>query len=141
MTKRRRGLTMRALCRVFSWAIVALFLFASDAWPQTTTLVVFESDEDEDGDFDIYTMNTDGTNRVNRTEEIDDDEGVADDRYPVFCGNKIAFSRDTNGTWDVYVMKLDGSDLTNLTPFTEGSSEIEPNCGPTETIGGQTWVV
>ncbi|HEV7720007.1 MAG TPA: hypothetical protein VGO60_01920 [Iamia sp.] len=68
--------------------------FASDLW----------------GDFDIYTINEDGTGRTNITPSSADDMGPA-----WFGGSKIAFASNRDGDFDIYTMNADGSDVTQIT--------------------------
>ena len=64
-----------------------------------------------DGNFEIYTMNSDGSNQIQLT--FND----AADSYPVWCpdGLKIAFTSDRDGNIEVYVMTADGTNQRNLT--------------------------
>ena len=61
--------------------------------------------------FEIYTMNADGTDQTNVT------NNPGRDSDPVFSpdGNKIAFVSDRDGNFDIYVMNADGTRQTNLT--------------------------
>jgi Tol biopolymer transport system component len=80
----------------------------------------------EDGDYDIYTINPDGTEKVNLTDAF----GAWDDTNPAWSpdGTRIAFnsSRAGNGGSDVFVMSADGMDPVQLT----FGAEYEGNWGP-----------
>jgi len=69
-------------------------VFASDLW----------------GDFDIYSINPDGTGRMTLT------GSSADDMGPVWFGtSKIAFASNRDGDFDIYTMNADGSGVTQIT--------------------------
>ncbi|HMJ79269.1 MAG TPA: hypothetical protein VK507_25010, partial [Iamia sp.] len=69
-------------------------IFASDLW----------------GDFDIYSINEDGTGRTTLT------GSSADDMSPVWFGtSKIAFASNRDGDFDIYTMNADGSGVTQIT--------------------------
>jgi dipeptidyl aminopeptidase/acylaminoacyl peptidase len=62
-------------------------------------------------DYDIYTMNVDGTDQINLTQNpaYDQDAAWSPD------GRKIAFSSSRDGDYEIYVMNTDGTGLTKLT--------------------------
>ena len=63
-----------------------------------------------DGDFEIYTIKEDGTERTKLTSTSGDDMG------PVWFGSsKIAFASDRDGDFDIYTMNADGSGVTQIT--------------------------
>ena len=66
---------------------------------------------DQDGDFEIYTMNADGTNVQQLTFNADDDTS------PVWSpdSNQILFTSDRNEYIGIFVMNADGSDQVSLT--------------------------
>ncbi|MGI6368756.1 MAG: hypothetical protein ACOX2L_10470 [Anaerolineae bacterium] len=61
--------------------------------------------------WDIYLINTDGTNRTRLTQDEGDNTG------PVWSpdGERLAFVSDRDGNREVYVMNADGSEPVNLT--------------------------
>ena len=63
------------------------------------------------GDYDIYTMNPDGSN----IQQLTDDN--ASDGSPTWSpdGTRIAFVSDRDGNNEIYVMEADGSNQTRLT--------------------------
>ena len=69
-----------------------------------TAKIVFTSTRD--GDWEIYTMNTDGGQPVRLTQNF------ADDFNPVWSptGEEILFVSDRDGVHDLYLMNADGSD-------------------------------
>jgi len=70
--------------------------------------IVFASNRD--GKYEIYIMNSDGTNLVNLT------SNAAEDNYPVWAPEGIImFESNRDGNAEIYGMRLDGTDLTNLT--------------------------
>lgn len=64
-----------------------------------------------DGNNEIYTMNPDGTNPVNLT------NNAAFDALPSFSfdGRKIVFNSERDGNREIYVMNADGTNQTRLT--------------------------
>jgi Tol biopolymer transport system component len=66
------------------------------------------------GNNDIYTMNSDGSNVINLT------NNPADDNFPVWSpdGMRIAFISNRDGNENIYVMIFDGSGLTRITDDT-----------------------
>jgi hypothetical protein len=64
-----------------------------------------------DGNFEIYTMDADGTSQVNISNNpaLDDLPSWSPD------GTKIAFSRNLDGRMEIFVMDADGSNQTQLT--------------------------
>lgn len=76
---------------------------------QRDGIVTFQSNRD--GNFEIYTMNADGSGQQRLTQH------PANDISPVWSpdGSRIAFASDRDGTWDIYTMRADGSDLKQLT--------------------------
>ena len=85
--------------------------------------IAFSSDKD--GNFEIYLMNLDGSNRINLTNH------KADDWSPAWSpdGNRIAFSSNREGSRDIYIMDVDGSNLFNLTRHS--SNDMDPTWSPT----------
>ncbi len=74
------------------------------------SLVAFYSNND--GDYDIYIMNTDGTGLTNLT-----DNDTAGDYMPVWSpdGKKICYYSDESGNSDIYTINIDGSGKHNIT--------------------------
>jgi TolB protein len=76
---------------------------------QRDGVVAFQSNRD--GNFEIYTMNADGSAQQRLT------QNPANDIAPAWSpdGSRVAFASDRDGTWDIYTMRPDGSDLKQLT--------------------------
>jgi hypothetical protein len=64
-----------------------------------------------DGNNEIYTMEADGSDRLNLT------RNPADDRSSKWSpdGTRIVFASDRDGNFEIYAMDADGSDVTRLT--------------------------
>ena len=98
-----------------AWGLVTQLTFTGDEYQPVLspdgTKIAFASDRDFD--YEIYVMNTDGTNQVNLTNNPE-----TDDITPTWSpdGNKIAFvSEDGNGNSDIYVMDSNGTNQVNIT--------------------------
>ncbi len=85
--------------------------------------IVYTSNED--GDFEIYAMNTDGTN----IEQIT--RNGAKDNQPnwVLGGSKIVFTSNRDGNSEIYIMDADGGGQRNLThnPYEDTFPQISPD--------------
>lgn len=79
---------------------------------------------DEVGDYEIYTMNRQGKERVAIT------DNMATDVHPRFSpdGSKIIFISDRDYRPEIYIMNSDGSDQTRLT--NSDSFDIDPVWSP-----------
>jgi hypothetical protein len=78
------------------------------AWSPDGKRIVFISKDD--GNFELYVINRDGSGKVRLTDE------VHSDGLPVWSpdGGWIAFRSDRSGTWAIYVMRPDGSGVRKL---------------------------
>jgi Tol biopolymer transport system component len=83
---------------------------AQPNWSPDGNLIVFHSNRD--GDYEIYTMKTNGTG----TTKLTDNTGT--DILPVWSpdDSKIAFTSQRDDTYGIYVMNADGSDQMRITP-------------------------
>ena len=87
-----------------------------------------------DGDYDVYTMNPDGSELINLTDAF----GGADDTDPNWSpdGSKIAFASGRAGGEDhlfannVFVMNADGSHQVQLTFEPDHQSSLQPSWSP-----------
>ena len=82
-------------------------------WPtpdnSTVSRVAFATNRD--GNWEIYVMNSDGSNPHNVT------NNPGRDSHPSWSpgGSKIAFQSERDGNWEIYVMNSDGSEQVRLT--------------------------
>jgi dipeptidyl aminopeptidase/acylaminoacyl peptidase len=86
-------------------------------------LIAYSSDQD--GDFEIWVMNADGSDQRKLT-----DNG-AKDVSPAWSpdGNEIAFVSNRDGNDEIYLMNIDGSNVRRLTQ-TDDASESFPAWSP-----------
>ncbi len=79
------------------------------AWSPDGSKIAFRSARD--GNYEIYTMNGDGSGVARLTND------AAEDEYPAWSpdGSRIAFSSKRAGNYEIYLMNTDGSGLTRLT--------------------------
>lgn len=84
--------------------------------------IVYHSDEN--GNWDIYTINTDGTGKTQLTTDTSDDRSA----YFSPDGSKIVFVSDRTGNNDIWLMTADGSNKVQLTTST--SDDITPSWSP-----------
>jgi Tol biopolymer transport system component len=106
MTLRTTLLALATLCL----AVLALGVApASAVAPGTNDRIVFMTDRD--GDMEIYSADSDGTDETRLTfnAEYDGDPAWSPD------GSKIAFVSNREGSHDIYVMNADGTNLNRLT--------------------------
>src|ERR671931_389439 len=82
---------------------------ARAAFPGMNGKLVFETNRD--GNEEIYTMNSDGTNRVDLT------RNPADDTDPRWSsdGSRIVFASNRTGNYQIYTMNADGSGVARVT--------------------------
>jgi Tol biopolymer transport system component len=82
---------------------------ARAAFPGSNGKIAFFSDRD--GNYEIYSMNADGSGQTNLT------NNAAADEFTKWSsdGTKIAFASDRDGNAEVYSMNADGSGQTRLT--------------------------
>lgn len=78
------------------------------SWSPDGSKLAFETTRD--GNWEIYLMDTNGTNLINLSNDPSDDE------YPKWSpdGSKIAFISNRGGNQDIYAMNSDGTDVVNI---------------------------
>lgn len=112
---------------------------SSPAWSPDGEKIAFTSSRDEN--YEIYVMNTDGTEQKRLTDNprIDTTPEWSPD------GERIAFVSDRDGPHKIYIMNADGSNVVRITQNSyrdsdvdwhggEDEKEIEPVKEPTEEI-------
>jgi TolB protein len=115
-----------AVLAAFLLALVVRMEPSEAAFPGQNGKIAFISDEDAKSDWEIYTMNPDGSNPTNISNH------PAHDDFPAWSpnGDKIAFSSDRDGITDIYIMNADGSNPTNITNAQLGSASTMPAWSP-----------
>jgi len=92
-------------------------IFSPDA-----LIIVYYSNEN--GNWDIYTINIDGTGKTQLTTDISDDKGG----YFSPDGSKIVFVSDRNGNNDIWMMDANGDNQVPLT--TNTYDDLLPSWSP-----------
>lgn len=92
--------------------VVCLIAFSGSVgatFPGENGRIAFESDRE--GNSEIYTMNPDGSDQTNIS------QNPASDNAPATSpdGKKIAFTSDRDGDSDIYTMNADGSNVRQIT--------------------------
>ena len=90
---------------IIGFTISTLFVFNSGSAVWAQGKIVFMSKRD--GNAEIYTMNTDGSEQINLTQH------PAADYDPAWSpnGKQIVFSSDRDGIFDLYIMDTDGTNV------------------------------
>ena len=101
---------MKSIFYAFSALFVFVFLSDAVAKAPATAKIAFTSNRD--GNFEIYTMNPDGSDQINLTQHR------AVDQNPVWSptGEQILFVSDRHGTKDLYLMDADGTNVRKVFP-------------------------
>jgi dipeptidyl aminopeptidase/acylaminoacyl peptidase len=98
-----------AVLLVSGVALVGLEETSQAVFPGANGKIAFMSPRD--GNSEIYTMNADGTNQTNIT------NNGAWDSTPTWSpdGTKIAFTSERDGNSEIYIMNADGTNQTRIT--------------------------
>ena len=92
-------------------------------WSPDGSQIVYASRQD--GDFEIYLMNDDGSGLLKLT------DNDADDLWPSWSpsGNWLVFQSDRDGNFEIYKMKKDGTEQTRLTnsPGLDANADWSPD--------------
>lgn len=104
-------------------AMVCTFHSVAHAtYPGQNGRIVFSTERD--GNREIYTMNSDGTNQIRIT------NNSSFDSEPTWSpdGDYIVFRSDSDGNRELYIMNADGSNQTRLT--NDASRDMQPMYSP-----------
>jgi len=98
---------------------------STPALPMDNVVGLIAYASDQDGDFEIWVMNADGSDQHKLT------DNSAVDSSPAWSpdGSQIAFISNRDGNDEVYIMNADGRDVRRLTQAA-GSSESFPAWSP-----------
>ena len=112
---------------IFSYTLSALFVFSgtSAVWAKTPETAEIAFTSKRDGNAEIYSMNSDGSEQVNLTMHR------AEDYDPVWSpdGKQILFSSNREkGVFDLYVMDADGANVQKV--FTNSKYRRYPDWSP-----------
>lgn len=121
---------MKRRARLASLSLVAALALGTAPAPVDAVVPgipgkIIYSDYGSNGNqWEIYSMNADGSGKVNLSNDS------ADDWYPAVSpdGAHIAFETHRDGNGEIYVMDIDGSDQTRLT--TTAANESQPTWSP-----------
>jgi TolB protein len=120
---------------VASWSLALLAILAASpgahaAFPASSNgKIAFSSNRD--GDFDIYSVNADGSINADGSGLSNLTSNGATDLSPEWSadGTRVAFSSDRDGDFDVYTMDANGGNLVQVTD--DPATDAEPSWDPT----------
>lgn len=127
--KTKNFLLGMAILACLAVSVVSNSAVAADTPPPEPTpvagggYIVFTSVDPETGEWDLFSMNPDGSERKRITTGYD---------WPAFAdispdGSKIAFSAQVEGTWYIFTIDKDGSNLVQVTDFSSANSSWHPD--------------
>ena len=94
----------------------------SPSWSPDNSKIAFGSERS--GAMNLWTMNIDGTNKV----ELTDDSGWDNVAHWSADSSKLIFHSDRSGNWAIWSVDSDGSNLVQLTD--DSSDEYMPDFSP-----------
>lgn len=101
-------------------------------WNPDGSKIVYASVQD--GDWEIYTMNSDGTGKKQMTSNIG-----FEDNYPAWSpdGRYIAYASNRSGNQEIWVMGVDGQSIPQVLSMTSSSPVTDPSTvvGIVQTFG------
>ena len=91
-------------------SVLLAFALSSFAFAKAPATAKIAFTSNRDGNFEIYTMNPDGSDQINLTQHR------ASDQSPVWSptGEQILFVSDRHGTKDLYLMDADGTNARKV---------------------------
>jgi Tol biopolymer transport system component len=120
----RSTIALRVVVAAGLLALVALLAaqHASAAFPGKNGRIAFASSRD--GNFEIYSMNSNGSGVTRLT------NNPGTDTQPAVSpgGNRIAFASNRDGDFDIYVMNADGSEQRQITD--NPADDVQPAFAP-----------
>jgi serine/threonine protein kinase/Tol biopolymer transport system component len=95
------------------------------AWSPDGAMIAFYGAASEEGNYDIFVVNSDKTGIRNLT-----NSPQADDRYPTWSpdGTQLAFHSNADGDYEIYTINLDGTGLQALT--SNDADDLGPDWSP-----------
>lgn len=123
--RRRKGVLFASILvlllgfSVGAYGQASKIVFHSDEYPvicEKANKIVFSSDRDTPGTFDIWIMNTDGSGKMNLTPNTP----ISNEHEPhcgvtTSTGNMIVFRSDMDGDDEIYRVNTDGTGIKQLT--------------------------
>jgi TolB protein len=119
---RSRGILVVGLWLAAALAVVIVVTPARATFPGTNGRIVFSSNKD--GNFELYSMNPDGTGVSRLTNNTADD--INPDVSP--DGSKIAFASNRDGNYEIYEMNFNGTSPVRIT--NNPSADLDPAWSP-----------
>jgi Tol biopolymer transport system component len=96
----------------------------SPAYSPDCTQICYTYSNGEENTFEIFVMNSDGTNdiRLTNNNSFDGSPRWSPD------GNRIVYSSDAHQTdkWEIYIMNSDGTNAKRITNSPSGITAIDP---------------